>query len=204
MHHFDGAASQAESHGPEGGLAGPVCYLVEGRSGGERHQYQSRMYYLRCWDCAYNAYCMTPSFFSWLGSGTSRRGLPVTLSGGAFVVDCVWRADAGFGDDEDMKAAGIVVRKGIIAVEGLALEMLAFSGKEIVALAIAWKGVPRRASNAVDLKDEIVMVRSGRMKDKDLRWRRETKLRNNIEGEVEAGDVIDFRLELIGPPSALQ
>ena len=34
VHHLDGAAGEAESHGPEGGLAGPVCYLVEGCSVG--------------------------------------------------------------------------------------------------------------------------------------------------------------------------
>ncbi len=30
MHHFDGAAGEAEGHGPEGALAGPVGDLVEG------------------------------------------------------------------------------------------------------------------------------------------------------------------------------
>lgn len=35
----------------------------------------------RRWE-TYNAYCITPSFFSWLGRGTSLRGLPVTLRGG--------------------------------------------------------------------------------------------------------------------------
>ena len=33
VHHFDGAASEAEGHGPEGALAGPVGDLVEGCSG---------------------------------------------------------------------------------------------------------------------------------------------------------------------------
>ena len=32
MHHFDGAAGEAEGHGPEGGLAGPVGDLIEGCS----------------------------------------------------------------------------------------------------------------------------------------------------------------------------
>ena len=32
VHHFDGAAGEAEGHGPEGALAGPVRYLVEGCS----------------------------------------------------------------------------------------------------------------------------------------------------------------------------
>jgi hypothetical protein len=30
VHHFDGAAGEAEGHGPEGALAGPVGDLVEG------------------------------------------------------------------------------------------------------------------------------------------------------------------------------
>ncbi len=33
VHHFDGAAGEAEGHGPEGALAGPVGDLVEGGSG---------------------------------------------------------------------------------------------------------------------------------------------------------------------------
>ena len=32
VHHLNGAAGQAECHGPERGLAGPVCYLIEGCS----------------------------------------------------------------------------------------------------------------------------------------------------------------------------
>jgi len=32
VHHFDGAAGEAEGHGPEGALAGPVGDLVEGCS----------------------------------------------------------------------------------------------------------------------------------------------------------------------------
>jgi hypothetical protein len=33
VHHFDGAAGEAEGHGPEGALAGPVGDLVEGCAG---------------------------------------------------------------------------------------------------------------------------------------------------------------------------
>jgi hypothetical protein len=33
MHHFDRAAGEAEGHGPEGALTGPVSYLVESCSG---------------------------------------------------------------------------------------------------------------------------------------------------------------------------
>jgi hypothetical protein len=36
VHHFDGAAGEAEGHGPEGALAGPVCDLVHGRAIGRR------------------------------------------------------------------------------------------------------------------------------------------------------------------------
>ena len=38
VHHFDGAAGEAEGHGPEGGLAGPVGDLVEGGSGKGREE----------------------------------------------------------------------------------------------------------------------------------------------------------------------
>ena len=117
VHHLDGAAGQAEGHGPEGGLAGPICYLVEGRSGIMR-QLNAAVFVLLD---THNAYCITPSFFSWLGSGTSRRGFPVTPSGGPSF-DCVCNAVALFGGDVDMQAAGTIVRKGMRAVEGLALE----------------------------------------------------------------------------------
>jgi len=30
VHHLDGAAGETKGHRPEGGLAGPVCYDVEG------------------------------------------------------------------------------------------------------------------------------------------------------------------------------
>ena len=36
MHHFDGAAGEAEGHGPEGALPGPVSDLVKGCSGRNR------------------------------------------------------------------------------------------------------------------------------------------------------------------------
>ena len=50
----------------------------------------------------YKAYCMAPSFFSWLGSGTSRRGFPVTLSGGPRASCEGVIAVAGFDDVEEM------------------------------------------------------------------------------------------------------
>ncbi len=75
----------------------------------------------RCWreggTCS--AYCIAPFFSSWLGSGTSRRGLPVTLSGGPSPSRDGVRAVAGFGGDEDMKAEG-PARSGRSAVDGLA------------------------------------------------------------------------------------
>ena len=67
----------------------------------------------------YSAYCITPSFFSWLGNGTSRRGLPVTLSGGPSVSRDGVSAVAGFGDDEDIKAEG-PARSDRSAVDGFA------------------------------------------------------------------------------------
>ena len=36
MHHFDGAAGQSEGHGPQGGLARPVGYLIQGCPKGQR------------------------------------------------------------------------------------------------------------------------------------------------------------------------
>lgn len=54
---------------------------------------------------------MAPSFFSWLGRGTSRRGLPVTLSGVAWASCCACvSAVAGFDDVEEMYAEGPSLR----------------------------------------------------------------------------------------------
>lgn len=66
-----------------------------------------------------SANCIAPFFSSWLGNGTSRRGLPVTLSGGPSPSRDGVRAVAGFGVDEDMKAEG-PARSGRSAVDGLA------------------------------------------------------------------------------------
>ena len=70
----------------------------------------------------YRAYCMTPSFFSWLGSGTSLRGLPVTLSGGPSASCLGVTAIAGLDVEELMKADGMA-RRGRSAVEGLAIDI---------------------------------------------------------------------------------
>ena len=67
---------------------------------------------------------MAPSFFSWLGSGTSRRGFPVTPSGGPSF-DCVCSAVADLEDEDEMNAAGPVARNGMRAAEGLAAGLLA-------------------------------------------------------------------------------
>ena len=99
MHHFDGAAGEAEGHGPEGALTGPVGYLVECRSG-----YGVRGFL--GWEGeegTYNAYCITPFLPSCDGSGTSRRGLPVMLIPGAGA-SCVVRALAGFDEEEEIAA----------------------------------------------------------------------------------------------------
>ena len=72
------------------------------------------------WCLTYNAYCITPSFFSWLGRGTSRRGLPVMLSGGPSSTVCDgWMAVADLVDEEDMDATE-PARNGKRAIVGLA------------------------------------------------------------------------------------
>ena len=128
VHHLDGAAREAEGHRPEGGLAGPVRYLVEGGS----FWRSVSLWRLLVGEKVptYSANCMTPSFFSWLGSGTSRRGLPVTLSGGPSF-DCVCSAVALFDDEDDMKAAGPAARKGTREVEGLAFNGLVVCGERV-------------------------------------------------------------------------
>lgn len=81
----------------------------------------------------YRAYCITPFFTSWLGNGTSRLTLPVTLTGGwcaGFASYVVGRALAGFEDDDEMAAT---VRYGIKAELGLA------GGKD-VQLAVCGEG----------------------------------------------------------------
>lgn len=55
---------------------------------------------------SYKAYCITPSFFSWLGRGTSRRGLPVAVRGGPCASCDLVTAVAGLEDVEEMYAAG--------------------------------------------------------------------------------------------------
>ena len=75
----------------------------------------------------YRAYCMTPSFFSWLGSGTSLRGLPVTLSGGPSASCLGVTAVAELDAEELMKADG-AERRGRSAVEGLAIDIPLASG----------------------------------------------------------------------------
>jgi len=52
----------------------------------------------------YNAYCMAPSFFSWLGRGTSRRTLPVTLSGGPSTSRDLCISVADLAEDDEMNA----------------------------------------------------------------------------------------------------
>ena len=70
---------------------------------------------------------MAPSFFSWLGNGTSRRGFPVMLRGGPSTSRdrCISVAD--LVDEEDMKADG-PARKGRRAVDGLARALLSVAG----------------------------------------------------------------------------
>ena len=122
VHHFYGAAGEAEGHGPHGGLAGPVCDLVEGRSGVRVCLINFGDVVEVGLDVTYKAYCMAPSFFSWLGSRTSRRGLPVEVSGGpSGCAGC--RAVADFVVEEEMSAVE-PIRSGRSVVEGLAAMML--------------------------------------------------------------------------------
>lgn len=76
---------------------------------------------VRIWE-AYKAYCIAPSFFSWLGSGTSLLGLPVTLSGGpSAFCDGVTCVVADLEAVEEMNADG-PARKGRRAVVGFATQ----------------------------------------------------------------------------------
>lgn len=98
---------------------------------------------------------MAPSFFSWLGNGTSLRGLPVTLSGGPRAsCDGVTSVVADFDDVDEMNAEG-PARKGRRAVVGLA------AGKSVNCL---WQklgivgGIPRRAKEAADLVVDSIVI----------------------------------------------
>ena len=54
---------------------------------------------------------MAPSFFSWLGKGTSRLGLPVAVSGGPWTSCDFWISVAGLADVVEINAEG-PARKG--------------------------------------------------------------------------------------------
>lgn len=121
MHHLNSATSETESHGPKGALTSPICDLVhccsvaDGISKAPNIDSQVGM--------TYKAYCIAPSFFSWLGRGTSLRGLPVTLSGGPSAFwDGVTCVVAAFDDVEEMNADG-PARKARRAVVGLAMHV---------------------------------------------------------------------------------
>ena len=145
VHHLDGAAGEAESHGPEGALARPVGDLVEGCAGAV-HQCSARI----CLHIflTYSAYCMAPCFPSWLGNGTSWCGFPVIdfIEGG--VPDwpatrpgfCV-AGSAPLEEEEEMKAA-LAARKGWRAAVGLAVVIVQYAHSLIM---VATLGVPRSA-----------------------------------------------------------
>lgn len=87
VHHLHGAACQTEGHGPQRTLAGPVGNLIQ--SGSAR---QSVYGQVKSANRSTNkTYCMAPSFFSWLGNGTSLRALPEAVS---CEPDCDWRSSA--------------------------------------------------------------------------------------------------------------
>ena len=76
---------------------------------------------------------MAPSFFSWLGKGTSLRGLPVTLSGGPCASrDGVTSVVVDLDAVEDINADG-VGRKAKLADAGLAVKKYA-CGQSLVAI----------------------------------------------------------------------
>lgn len=103
VHHFYGTAGKSECHRPQRTLACPirnlikcspvyvVCQQTEPKSRGNETN---------------SAYCIGPSFFSWLGSGTSLRTFPVAVRG---VSELAWcsRALARFRVDVDMYAEGL-------------------------------------------------------------------------------------------------
>jgi hypothetical protein len=57
VHHFYGAAGEAEGHGPEGALASPVGDLIEGGAVVEEMSIGFKVGKVRV---SYSAYCMTP------------------------------------------------------------------------------------------------------------------------------------------------
>ena len=97
---------------------------------------------------------MTPSFFSWLGRGTSRRGLPVMPSGGPFAsVDGVTSVAWDFVAEEDMHAEG-PRRRGIRAEDGFAGMNVSrpFGGNT------CRESLPLRAKVATDRVDDNIVV----------------------------------------------
>jgi len=81
-------------------LTRPVGYLVQSRSETNISHFEDPGRANR----TYNAYCMAPFFSSCEGSGTSRLGLPVTLSDGFPEGLCAVTALAGFEDEEEIAA----------------------------------------------------------------------------------------------------
>lgn len=116
VHHLDGAAGEAEGHGPEGGLPAPVDDLVEGRAGGLL-LVSSSDFYITIFsrrlcrhekeggEVAYRAYWTIPLVPSWLARGT--------LSGSLIPVETPWgwSWEASFLDEDDIEAAA--TRKGM-------------------------------------------------------------------------------------------
>ena len=98
---------------------------------------------------------MAPSFFSWLGNGTSRRALPVEVSGGpSGCAGC--RAVADLVAEEEMKAEE-PARSGRSAVEGLAILIVSDGGKDSVRMREC-ELIPRNASATFDLPEESIMM----------------------------------------------
>jgi hypothetical protein len=73
MHHLHGTACKTEGHGPQRALTSPVGNLIE--SGPRWMSAEVHGVYIGN-EATHKAYCIAPSFFSWLGKGTSVRTLP--------------------------------------------------------------------------------------------------------------------------------
>lgn len=82
---------------------------------------------------------MAPSFFSWLGNGTSRRGLPVAVRGGPWpCCDGVTSVVAAFDEDVDDIYADGPARMQRSEVAGLARNDGSVAGGNMIYMEMAY------------------------------------------------------------------